>query len=310
MKFEFDPLSRFRPNHSIIFIFIFLLTGLAMAWGKEEGKDTREGENVSLECRFPPQIAKQNPTYFWLRTNKLKHDNVAVQNTALESNYGIDFRPEQGRYDLMITNTSYDRDNGMFECRVKAAGSGRDLHSQGYNLTVLTPPEPPKVLPGNNPTITEGKKIELICSSAGGSPEPYIKWYKEGSKQPLDAPIRIGNAKDVTMAVLQLTPSRNDDGSVYRCFVWNRAMPDGTKMENSVTLNVNCEYIYFYFAHEWVSSHVTSIWVFYLLKLELKPCMNDLPQIRFVNIFQRSVKFMSKLYFMIEGVKSSSLQLN
>lgn len=140
----------------------------------------------------------------------------------------------------MIMNTSYDRDNGMFECRVKAAGSGRDLHSQSYSLTVLTPPEPPKVSPGPKPTVTEDKKLELTCSSAGGSPEPYIRWYKDGNNQPLESTMRKGNG-DTTMAVLQLTPSRTDDGSVYRCYVWNRAMPEGTKMEASVTLNVNCE---------------------------------------------------------------------
>lgn len=213
----------------------------------EEGKDTREGETVSLECRFPQQITTQHPTYFWLRTNKEKHDNVAIQSTPLESNYRIDFRPEEGRYDLTIMNTSYERDNGMFECRVKASGTGRELHSQAYTLTVLTPPEPPKVSPGPNPTVTEGRKIELACSSAGGSPEPYIKWYREGSSHPLDAVVRKANGKeDVTRAVLELTPSKEDDGAIYRCFVWNRAMSDDTKMEASVTLSVNCKY-YFHF---------------------------------------------------------------
>lgn len=219
----------------------FFVPGLVAA-AAEEGKDTREGETVSLECRFPPQVASLNPTYYWLRTNKKKHDNVAIQSTLLESNYRINFGPEQGLYDLTIMNTSYDRDNGVFECKVKAAGTGRDLHSQSYVLTVLTPPEPPKVSPGPNPTVTEGKKIELTCSSSGGSPEPYVKWYRDGNTLPLDAVVKKGTGKeDVTKAVLTVTPTKADDGAVYRCYVWNRAMADEAKMEASVTLNVNCK---------------------------------------------------------------------
>ncbi|XP_068085269.1 cell adhesion molecule Dscam2 [Anabrus simplex] len=205
----------------------------------EDAKDTREGEDVSLQCRFAPQVG-QAPTFFWVRTNKRNHDNVAIQQTPLDINYRLDFKPEQGRYDLLIMNASYDRDNGRFACRVKAAGSGQDLHSQTFLLTVLTPPGKPQISPGPNATATEGKTMELTCSSSGGSPDPEIKWYKDRSDYPLEAAYRAGNSRDSpTTAVLTLTPSRADDGAVYRCVVWNRALPDNARMESSVTLNVN-----------------------------------------------------------------------
>jgi echinoid protein len=86
----------------------------------------------------------------------------------------VDFRPEKGIYDLRITNASYNRDNGRFECRIKAQGTGDDVHQQYYNLTVLTPPQPPLVAPGNIVVATEEKKQELTCSSIGGSPDPTI----------------------------------------------------------------------------------------------------------------------------------------
>jgi len=114
---------------------------------------------------------------------------------------------------------------------------------QSYTLTVLTPPGPPRITPGPEPTVTEGKKLELTCSSVGGSPEPYIKWYRDGSSQPLDAPLKRGQ-DDVTYAVLGVTPTKDDDGARFRCFVWNRAMPDNSKMEASVNLNVNCKFIF------------------------------------------------------------------
>lgn len=86
----------------------------------------------------------------------------------------MDYRPSLGRYDLHINNASYERDNGEFECRVKATGSGQDLHSQRVQVTVLTPPGPPRVTPAS-PTATEGKALELTCSSMGGSPDPIVR---------------------------------------------------------------------------------------------------------------------------------------
>ncbi|XP_075224340.1 hemicentin protein echinoid isoform X2 [Lycorma delicatula] len=204
----------------------------------QDMKDTREGEDVTLECRFSPQLASQEPTYYWLRTNKRNHDNVAIEQTPLDTNYKLDFRPDQGRYDLLISNASYERDNGQFECRLKAGGSGRDLHSQAFIVTVLTPPGQPKVSPSSNPTATEGKPLELACSSAGGSPDPVIRWYREGVRDPIDSAVRTTTEMGAT-SVLTLKLSKNDDGAVYRCTVWNRAMPAGTKLEATVTLNVH-----------------------------------------------------------------------
>lgn len=79
-----------------------------------------------------------------------------------------------GIYDLRISNVTYSRDNGRFECRVKAKVTGHDIHQQFYNVTVLTPPQPPLVAPGSLVVATEDKKQELTCSSTGGSPDPTI----------------------------------------------------------------------------------------------------------------------------------------
>lgn len=53
----------------------------------EEARDTREGEDVTLECRFSPQLTAMQPAYFWVRTNRRDHDNVAIQGTPLDVNY-------------------------------------------------------------------------------------------------------------------------------------------------------------------------------------------------------------------------------
>lgn len=50
-------------------------------------KDTREEEDLTLECRFAPQLTAMQPAYFWWRTNRQGHDNVAIQATPLDTAY-------------------------------------------------------------------------------------------------------------------------------------------------------------------------------------------------------------------------------
>lgn len=61
---------------------------------------------------------------------------------------------------------------------------------------------------------------------------------------PIPAPITKGGSKDhQTTSTLSITPKREDDGSKFRCVVWNRAMPEGQRLETTVTLNVQCKYL-------------------------------------------------------------------
>ena len=64
-----------------------------------------------------------------------------------------------------------------------------------------------------------------------------------GSTYPLEASLKNGGSRDIpTTATLVLTPSKEDDGAIFRCEVSNRALEHGTKLETTVTLNVNCKY--------------------------------------------------------------------
>ena len=65
------------------------------------------------------------------------HDNVAIGGLQLENNYALDFHPESGIYHLRISNATYDRDNGQFECRMKEGKTGKILHTKSFDLTVL-----------------------------------------------------------------------------------------------------------------------------------------------------------------------------
>ncbi|XP_046591398.1 hemicentin-2 isoform X1 [Neodiprion lecontei] len=192
---------------------------------EEKQMDTEEGATILLPCRFTPP--SQKATYFWLRHAHDQHDNVAVSENSLATDYELFNKPEEGKYDLKIRNVSYERDNGKFECRVKVGGTGADLHYEVTTLTVLRAPGPPVISP-ISPPATEGKRLELQCNTKGGSPEPQITWYQVGRNEPL--------GKERTLI---LTPTKEYDRANFRCTVWNRAMSKGHTLDATVTLNVN-----------------------------------------------------------------------
>ena len=88
--------------------------------------------------------------------------------------FRLDYAPEAGTYKLIIKSTSYEKDHGQFECKVKETGTGRVLHSRVFTVTVLLLPGSPIITP-NHPVAMEGDELSLTCASTGGSPDPHIK---------------------------------------------------------------------------------------------------------------------------------------
>ncbi|XP_017152155.1 Down syndrome cell adhesion molecule-like protein Dscam2 isoform X1 [Drosophila miranda] len=227
---------------TVCHLFLTVLLAFCSTILADESIDTRENADLTLKCRFTDKYESNDFSFFWTRwtANPAQFDNVAIGEVQLSSGYRLDFQPERGIYDLQIKNVSYNRDNGRFECRIKAKGTGADVHQEFHNLTVLTPPHPPVISPGNIAVATEDKPMELTCSSIGGSPDPTITWYREGSNSPLPATVLRGGTKDQpTNATLTVTPRREDDGAKYKCVVRNRAMNEGKRLESTATLNVN-----------------------------------------------------------------------
>lgn len=66
------------------------------------------------------------------------------------------------------------------------------------------------------------------------------RWYREGGHEPLESVITLTD-QGVT-SILTFLPKKDDDGAVFRCTVWNRAMAANTKLEAIVNLNVNCKF--------------------------------------------------------------------
>ena len=158
--------------------------------------------------------------------------------------YRVEHFPDQGRYDLIISKATYDRDNGQFECRMKEGGSGDVLHSKSVELTVLLQPSEPKISP-SDATATEGRPLNLTCASIGGSPPPQIYWYRDGDSKKLEANLIPGKNKDEpTRSILTIIPTKEQDSSLYRCTVWNRALGNHQKLEADTKIFVNCKLIH------------------------------------------------------------------
>ena len=106
------------------------------------------------------------------------------------------------------------------------------------SITVLVKPGSPTISP-RTPVATEGRPVNLTCSSQGGSPSPQIFWYREGASEPLASQTETRGR--LTSSLLSILPGKEDDGSSYRCTVWNRAMGQRQRLETATRLHVKCE---------------------------------------------------------------------
>lgn len=225
------------PKHQFWTAVFYTVLVSVISMPNVNNKDVVNGEMVRLQCRFNPALSTGKVLYYWIRTNKDGKDNAAISDVALDPHYQVEFTPSEGIYDLFITHAKYDTDNGHFECKLKKGGSGADIHNMAFTVTVLIPPGPPNILP-INPIAKEGEPFTLTCSSEGGSPDPLIQWYREGT--PLQGQLRKGGSRDKpTSSILTISPRMEDDGAIYRCAVWNRAIPEEQKLETSITLKVH-----------------------------------------------------------------------
>lgn len=76
-------------------------------------------------------------------------------------------------------------DDARYQCQVSPGPAGQPgIRSNFATLTVLVPPDPPKIVQGDYLVTTEDREIELECISYGGKPESEITWIDGLGKLP------------------------------------------------------------------------------------------------------------------------------
>ncbi|XP_071449703.1 irregular chiasm C-roughest protein [Hetaerina americana] len=162
---------------------------------------------------------------------------------------------EEGDYSLEIHPVRLD-DDARYQCQVSAGPDGEPgIRSRFATLTVLVPPEPPRILPQAGDSVipgsgtstshgvsggtfspsnpmslmtTEDREIQLECVSKGGKPAAEITWIdghgnvlKDGVEYMTEL---LPDKKRVTAkSILRLTPRREHHQQIFICQAQNAA---------------------------------------------------------------------------------------
>ncbi|KAH8286968.1 hypothetical protein KR054_000110 [Drosophila jambulina] len=179
------------------------------------------GARVTLPCRV---INKQG-TLQWTKDDFGLGTSRDLSGFERYAMVGSD---EEGDYSLEIYPVMLD-DDARYQCQVSPGPEGQPaIRSTFAGLTVLVPPESPKITQGDVIYATEDRKVEIECISVGGKPAAEITWIDglgnvltdniEYSVIPLPD-LRRFTAK----SVLRLTPKKEHHNTSFTCQAQNTA---------------------------------------------------------------------------------------
>ncbi|KAH8241658.1 hypothetical protein KR038_006922 [Drosophila bunnanda] len=179
------------------------------------------GARVTLPCRV---INKQG-TLQWTKDDFGLGTSRDLSGFERYAMVGSD---EEGDYSLEIYPVMLD-DDARYQCQVSPGPEGQPaIRSTFAGLTVLVPPEAPKITQGDVIYATEDRKVEIECISVGGKPAAEITWIDglgnvltdniEYSVIPLPD-LRRYTAK----SVLRLTPKKEHHNTNFTCQAQNTA---------------------------------------------------------------------------------------
>ncbi|KAH8416396.1 hypothetical protein KR222_001578 [Zaprionus bogoriensis] len=190
------------------------------------------GSRVTLPCRVMQKVGALQWT---------KDDFGLGQHRNLSGfeRYSMVGSDEEGDFSLDIYPLMLD-DDAKYQCQVGPGPLGEQgIRSRFANLTVLVPPEAPKIQQGDYLVTTEDREIELECISEGGKPAAEITWIDglgnvlqaESFFEPLSDSRRV-----TTRSVLKLAPKKKYHNTTITCHAQNTA--DRTHRSAKVLLEV------------------------------------------------------------------------
>nr|CAI5836053.1 unnamed protein product [Callosobruchus analis] len=179
------------------------------------------GSRVTLPCRVIGKsgILQWTKDDFGLGTHR---------NLSGFERYTMIGSDEEGDFSLEIFPVMLD-DDAKYECQVSSGPQGqKGIRSRVAQLTVLVPPEPPRITQGDRLVTTEDREIELECISYGGKPAAEITWI-DGLGNVLTDGIeyiveKLSDGRRYTAkSILKLTPRKVHHNTTFTCQAQNTA---------------------------------------------------------------------------------------
>ncbi|XP_047541036.1 irregular chiasm C-roughest protein-like isoform X1 [Vanessa atalanta] len=135
---------------------------------------------------------------------------------------------EEGDYSLDIRDVTLE-DDAKYQCQVSSGLRGEPaIRSRYARLTVLVPPEPPKILQGKVFSLTVDRMIYLECESVGGKPPAEITWVDsnagvltQGVTYTVE-PMSDGQ-RFTARSVIRLPPKHEHNNQTFTCQAQNTA---------------------------------------------------------------------------------------
>ncbi|XP_030386521.1 irregular chiasm C-roughest protein [Scaptodrosophila lebanonensis] len=179
------------------------------------------GARVTLPCRV---INKQG-TLQWTKDDFGLGTSRDLSGFERYAMVGSD---EEGDYSLDIYPVMLD-DDARYQCQVSPGPEGQPaIRSTFAELTVLVPPEAPKITQGTIIYATEDRKVEIECVSVGGKPAAEITWI-DGLGNVLTDNIEYtviplpDQRRYTAKSLLRLTPKKEHHNTIFTCQAQNTA---------------------------------------------------------------------------------------
>ncbi|KAH8416403.1 hypothetical protein KR222_001588 [Zaprionus bogoriensis] len=179
------------------------------------------GARVTLPCRV---INKQG-TLQWTKDDFGLGTSRDLSGFERYTMVGSD---EEGDYSLDIYPVMLD-DDAKYQCQVSPGPEGQPaIRSTFAGLTVLVPPEAPKITQGDVIYATEDRKVEIECVSIGGKPAAEITWIDGLGNVLTDnieyTVIPLPDLRRFTAkSLLRLTPKKEHHNTNFTCQAQNTA---------------------------------------------------------------------------------------
>ncbi|KAL0859870.1 hypothetical protein ABMA27_010207 [Loxostege sticticalis] len=222
------PLFLLLRTHSAVLSFLVLMC-VEQCGGYHEQKFAMEpqdqtavvGSRVTLPCRVENKAGQ-------LQWTKDDFGLGLHRELSGYDRYKMIGSDEEGDYSLDIRDVTLE-DDAKYQCQVSSGSRGEPaIRSRYARLTVLVPPEPPKILEGNFYSTIEDRSIKLECISVGGKPPAEITWVDsnagvltQGVTYTVE-PLSDGQ-RFTARSIIKMTPKKEHHNQTFTCQAQNTA---------------------------------------------------------------------------------------